>query len=76
MPPSLEELEKRLRKRHSESTSGLAMRLKKAKEEIESLPLFDYVITSRQNQVDEVVLQIDAIVTVEKHRVNPNIVQI
>ncbi len=76
MPPSLEELEKRLRKRHSESTTGLSLRLKKAKEEIKSLPLFDYVITSRQNKVDEVVLQIDAIVTAEKRRVNPNIVQI
>jgi len=76
MPPSLEELEKRLRKRHSESTSGLALRLKKAKEEIESLPLFDYVITSRQNKVDEVVFQIDAIVTAEKRRVNPSIVPV
>jgi guanylate kinase len=54
----------------------LSLRLKKAKEEIKSLPLFDYVITSRQNKVDEVVLQIDAIVTAEKCRVNPNIVQI
>ena len=76
MPPSLEELEKRLRKRHSESTSGLALRLKKAKEEIKSLPLFDYVITSRQNKVDEVVFQIDAIVTAEKRRVNPSIVPV
>jgi len=76
MPPSLEELKKRLRKRHSESTTGLALRLKKAKEEIKSLPLFDYVITSRQNKVDEVVLQIDAIITAEKRRVNPNIVQV
>ena len=76
MPPSLEVLEKRLRKRHSESTSGLALRLKKAKEEIESLPLFDYVITSRQNKVDEVVFQIDAIVTAEKRRVNPSIVPV
>jgi guanylate kinase len=76
MPPSLEELEKRLRKRHSESTTGLALRLKKAKEEIESLPLFDYVITSRQDKVDEVVFQIDAIVTAEKRRVNPSIVPV
>jgi guanylate kinase len=76
MPPSLEELEKRLRKRHSESTTGLALRLKKAKEEMKSLPLFDYVITSRQNKVDEVVFQIDAIVTAEKRRVNPSIVPV
>jgi guanylate kinase len=72
----LEELEKRLRRRHSESTTGLAMRLKKAKEEMESLPLFDYVITSHQNKVDRVVLQIDAIITGEKRRVNPRVVKV
>jgi guanylate kinase len=76
MPPSLQELEKRLRRRHSESTTGLALRLEKAKEEMESLPLFDYVITSHQNKVDEVVLQIDAIITGEKRRVNPRIVEV
>jgi len=76
MPPSLQELEQRLRSRHSESTTGLALRLEKAKEEIESLPLFDFVITSRQNQVDEVVFQIDAIVTAEKRRVNARIVEV
>ena len=37
MPPSLKELEKRLRKRHSESSADLTLRLKKAKEEILSL---------------------------------------
>lgn len=76
MPPSLEELEKRLRRRHSESTTGLALRLEKAKEEMESLPLFDYVITSHQNKVDRVVLQIDAIITGEKRRVNPRVVEV
>ena len=76
MPPSLEELEKRLRRRHSESTTGLALRLEKAKEEIKSLPLFDYVITCRQNKLDEVVSQIDAIVAAEKCRVKPRIVQL
>jgi len=76
MPPSLKELENRLRRRHSESTTGLALRLEKAKGEIKSLPLFDYVITSRQNKVDEVVFKINAIVTAEKRRVNPRIVQV
>jgi guanylate kinase len=76
MPPSMQELEKRLRKRHSESSTGLALRLEKAEWEIKSLPLFDYVITSRQNKVDEVVFQIDAIVTAEKRRVNPRIVEV
>jgi len=76
MPPSMEELEKRLRKRRSESSAELALRLEKAKEEIKSLPLFDYVITSRANKLDEVVSQIDAIVAAEKCRVKPRIVRL
>jgi len=76
MPPSGEELEKRLRRRRSESSTDLALRLERAKGEIKSLPLFDYVITSRQNKLDEVVSQIDAIVAAEKRRVKPRIVEL
>jgi len=76
MSPSVEELEKRLRKRRSESSPDLALRLERAKGEIKSLPLFDYVITSRQNKLDEVVSQIDAIVAAEKCRVKPRIVEL
>ena len=76
MPPSMEELEKRLRKRHSEFSTDLALRLEKAKGEIERLPLFDYVIISRQNKLAEVVSRIDAIVTAEKRRVKPRIVEL
>jgi guanylate kinase len=76
MPPSVEELEKRLKKRSSECSKDLALRLGKAKEEIKSLPLFDYVITSRPNKLGEVVSQIDAIVAAEKCRVKPRIVEL
>ena len=76
MPPSGEELEKRLRKRRSESSEELAMRLERAEEETKSLPIFDYVITSHQNKLDEVVSQIDTIVAAEKRRVKPRIVKL
>jgi len=76
MPPSVEELEKRLRKRQSESLADLALRLERAKGEMKSLPLFDYVITSRPNKLNEVVSQIDAIVAAEKRRVKPRIVEL
>jgi len=76
MPPSVEELEKRLRKRHSESSADLALRLERAKGEMKRLQLFDYVITSRQNKLDEVVSQINAIVAAEKRRVKPRILQL
>jgi len=76
MPPSMEALEKRLRRRRSESSEDLALRLERAKGEIKSLPLFDYVITSHQNKLDEVVSQIDAIIAAEKRRVKPRIVEL
>jgi guanylate kinase len=76
MHPSMEELEKRLRKRHSECSKDLALRLGNAKGEIKSLPLFDYVITSHQNKLGEVVSQIDAIVAAEKCRVKPRVVEL
>jgi guanylate kinase len=75
-PPSVEELENRLRKRHSESSTDLTLRLERAKGEIKSLPFFDYVITSHQNKLDEVVSQIDAVVAVEKRRMKPRIVEL
>jgi guanylate kinase len=74
--PSLKELEKRLKRRHSESSEDLALRLERAEKEIKSLPLFDYVITSRQNKLDEVALQIDAIIAAEKCRVKPRAVKL
>jgi guanylate kinase len=76
IPPSAEELKKRLRRRRSESSEDLALRLERAKGEIKSLPLFDYVITSHQNKLDEVVSQIDAIIAAEKRRVKPRIVEL
>jgi len=76
MPPSVEELEKRLRKRHSESPMNLALRLERAKGEMESLPFFDYVITSHKNKLDEVVSQIDAIIAAENRRVKPRMVKL
>ena len=74
MPPSLEALEKRLKRRRSESSEDLALRLARAAGEIERLPLFDYVITSDQDKLDDVVSQIDAIVTAEKCRLEPRTV--
>ena len=75
-PPSMEELEKRLRQRHSESPEELELRLQKAGEEMKSLPMFDYVITSRRGKVNEVVSRILAIVTAEKCRVTPRVVEL
>ena len=72
LPPSRKELERRLRQRSSESGADLALRLEKATEEIESLPLFDYIIVSHQDKLDDVISRIQAIIVAEKCRVGLN----
>jgi len=70
-PPSTEELRLRLKQRHTESSFDLALRTKTAEEEIKQLSLFDYVVFSRQNEIDRAVADIKAIITAEKCRVTP-----
>jgi guanylate kinase len=71
MPPSIEELGSRLKRRKTEPPPHLALRLKTAEEEIKKLPMFDYVVVNRQDEVGRVVREIEAIITAEKHRVKP-----
>jgi len=71
MPPTIEELESRLKQRHSGPSIDLALRLEEAKKEMGNLSIFDYVITNYHGKLDSVVSQIDAIVAAEKCRVKP-----
>jgi guanylate kinase len=71
MPPSLEELTTRLTQRRTESPFDLARRIKTARQEIAQLPLFDYVIVSNRDEIDQAVAQIKAIIAAEGCRVRP-----
>ncbi len=71
MPPSVAELVARLKQRHNESSFDLALRTKTAEEEIEQLPLFDYMVINRQDELDRATAEIKAIITAEKCRVSP-----
>jgi guanylate kinase len=71
MPPSREELVTRLKQRHTESLLDLDLRLKTAEEEMKQLPLFDYVVVNKQDEIDLAVRAIEAIINAEKHRVTP-----
>jgi guanylate kinase len=71
VPPSMEELATRLKQRHTESPSDLALRLKTAEEEMKQLPLFDYVVVNKEGEIDRAVSEIEAIITAEKRRVTP-----
>ncbi len=75
-PPSMEELERRLRARKSESAEQMAVRLGKAVSEYGQLSLFDYVLTNHADRLDEVVEQVEAIITAEKLKVNPRRVEL
>ena len=70
-PPSMEELVLRLKQRRTESPSDLDLRIKTAEEELEKLPLFDYIVFNRQGEIDRAVADIEAIITAEKCRVTP-----
>ena len=71
LPPSMEELIIRLKQRHTESPNDLALRIKAAEEEIRQLPLFDYAVLNRQDEIDLAVSDIKAIIAAEKCRVIP-----
>lgn len=71
MPPSTGALATRLKQRHTESTSDLALRLNTAEEEMKQLPLFDYMVINKWDEIDSAVSDIKAIITAEKCRVAP-----
>jgi guanylate kinase len=52
MPPTIEELERRLRKRGTETEEELAIRLKAAREEMKLWPEFKYTILSGSMEED------------------------
>ena len=69
--PSMEELDKRLRQRSTETPVDLELRLKTAAEEMEKLPIFDYVVVNRPGELDHAVAEIEAIITDEKKSTKP-----
>lgn len=75
-PPSLEELERRLRQRKTESAGDMERRIKTAQEEMKRLPMFDYVVMNDNGQLDEAVDSIAAIVRAERCRIPPRVVHV
>lgn len=69
--PTMDELDRRLRQRRTESPFDLELRLKTAAAEFEQLSLFDYVIVSQRDDIDTAVSQLRAILEAEKCRVKP-----
>ena len=63
------ELVQRLQLRKTETPEGLKLRIATAKKEFNRIEAFDYVVTNKENQLDETVDVINAIINAEHHRV-------
>ncbi len=71
-PPSMEELERRLVERKTESGTNLNRRLKTAREEMKSQYSFDHVVVSQRDGIDAVISEIEAIIEKERARPRPS----
>jgi len=71
IPSSVEEWHERLNSRQTETPESMKIRLEKVKWELEFLPIFDYMVVNRHNQLDEAVDTIVDIINAEHHRTIP-----
>lgn len=75
-PPSMEELERRLRFRQSESLQALRLRLEAAEQEMACMDKFDYKAINHNHRLDLAAFCIDSIITAEKCRISTSKVQL
>ena len=66
-PPSMEELERRLRARYTDSEEAVIKRLEDARKELEQIPMYDYVVVN--DDIESAVDKLRCIVTAERSRV-------
>ncbi|MBE0697807.1 MAG: guanylate kinase [Anaerolineaceae bacterium] len=71
IPSNEKEWYDRLRNRKTETVESLALRLNTARQELEYLSEFDYVVINAQDHLEETVDSIAAILQAEHHRVIP-----
>jgi len=67
VPPSREELVRRIRSRGTESADALAARLAIAEEEVRHIPEFDYLVVN--DRLEEAVERVEAILFAERSRI-------
>jgi guanylate kinase len=70
-PATEQELIQRLRERKSESEESLRLRLETARQELESLSEFDYVVENTQGGLEQCVNDIISVIRAEHLRVHP-----
>ena len=65
-PPSMDQLEKRLKERMTESPASLKIRFETAAEEMKSAGWFDHVVINHENQLDLAVAEIQNVVKIAR----------
>jgi guanylate kinase len=71
-----EELVRRLKNRETESEESLKLRLQTARQELQQMDFFDYVIINREGALEKTVDVIESIIKAEQHRVHPREVEL
>lgn len=74
VPPSIPELERRLKWRLTESAESLRRRIEESRSEMEHISAFDYVVTN--DALDDAVHQMNCIITAERCRMPPRVVRL
>ena len=67
-PPSMAVLEKRLRRRATDSEEDILRRLNIAKDELQKIPLYDYVVIN--DELEKAVTDIETIINAEQMKVS------
>ncbi|MBF0343588.1 MAG: guanylate kinase [Nitrospirae bacterium] len=68
MPPSIDALHQRLKKRNTESEDAIAMRINKAKDEIQQGIHYDYIVIN--DDLEQALKELSSIITTNRVRAN------
>ena len=75
-PPSLEELERRLRSRDTESAEETALRVETSRQEMRDAAWFDAVIVNETDALDSAAREVMAVIERERQRVPPRVARV
>lgn len=75
VPPSFAILEKRLRRRNTESETELKQRLDIAKSEVREIQHYDYWVSNPQGGIQQAVQQIQTIIAAERSRIDTKLIE-
>ena len=75
-PPSLEELERRLRSRDTESAEETALRVEMSRQEMRDAAWFDAVVVNETGGLEDAAQEVMAVIERERQRVPPRTVRL